>query len=189
MPDNPAKEAFNDILIYLENVETQTGALLQFLRDNGTVTDEKLAPYLEQASKASDVRLRAARARIDYLFSADEISKPATEAIPSPPRKEAEGPAAAAHQKEASEQPQPADPKNEGEKKDAAPADSAVAEKANNGSRTVEVLEGTDSGPKTSDTNEPSEIVSAGVTGREISKKKAEESPVKSDVPPQRDAA
>lgn len=84
MPDNPAKEAFDDLLTYLERLETQTGALLEFLRNNGTVTDEKLAPYLEQASKASDVRMRAARVRIEHLFSAQDLAKPATEAVPAP---------------------------------------------------------------------------------------------------------
>jgi hypothetical protein len=82
--DNPTKEAFSDLLAYLEFLETQTRALLQLLKDNGIVTDEKLAPYLEQASKASDVRMRAARARIDHLFSADEEAKPATEFVPQP---------------------------------------------------------------------------------------------------------
>jgi hypothetical protein len=82
--ENPAKEAFNDLLTYIEQLETQTGAILEFLRDRGIVTDEKLAPYLEQASKASDVRLRAARARMEHLFTADEKAKPATEGVPQP---------------------------------------------------------------------------------------------------------
>jgi len=85
---NPAKEAFNDLLSHLEHLETVTGAILQFLKANGIATDEKLAPYLEQASKASDVRMRAARARLEHLFAADETAKPATEAVPAPAQKE-----------------------------------------------------------------------------------------------------
>lgn len=88
MSDNPAKEAFTDMLTHLERLETLTGALLQLLKDNGTATDEKLAPYLEQASTASDVRMRAARARLEHLFTADEKAKPATEAAPPAAQKE-----------------------------------------------------------------------------------------------------
>lgn len=88
MSDNPSKEAFNDLLAYVEQVDTRIGAVLQFLRENGTITDEKLASYLEHASKASDVRRRAMRARIDHLFTADEKAKPATEAVPAANRKE-----------------------------------------------------------------------------------------------------
>lgn len=56
MSENPAKEAFNDLLTYLEQVQNRCEALFRFLLDNGTVSNEKLTPYLEQASKASDVR-------------------------------------------------------------------------------------------------------------------------------------
>jgi hypothetical protein len=78
--DNSVKQAFSDLLAYLEFLETQTRALLHLLKDKGIVTEEKLAPYLEQASKESDIRMRAARARIDHLFNADDEVKPATEA-------------------------------------------------------------------------------------------------------------
>ena len=81
MSENPAKEAFNDLLTYLEQVQTRCEALFRFLLDNGTVSNEKLTPYLEQASKASDVRLRAARARIEHLFNAEQKAKPATESL------------------------------------------------------------------------------------------------------------
>lgn len=87
MPDNPAKEAFTDLLTHLEHLETLTGALLQLLKDNGMASDDKLAPYLEQASKASDVRMRAARARLEHLFTADDKAKPSTEAV-APPNQE-----------------------------------------------------------------------------------------------------
>jgi hypothetical protein len=78
--DNPSREAFIDLLSYLERLETQTGAMLQVLKDKGIVTDEQLAPYLEQSGKASDVRMRGARARMEHLFTADETAKPAAEA-------------------------------------------------------------------------------------------------------------
>jgi hypothetical protein len=110
--DNPAKEALNDLLTYIEQLKTETGAILEFLRDHGIVTDEKLAPYLEQASKASDVRLRAARARMEHLFTADEKAKPATEAVPQPGQNQQtqtvpESAAKAEVKKSAEEKPRP----------------------------------------------------------------------------------
>lgn len=84
MSDNPAKDALYELLDYLEQVETRTGALLQFLRDNDIVTDENFAPYLKQASNATDIKSRAIHARFDFLFNTDD-AKPATEVmIPAP---------------------------------------------------------------------------------------------------------
>jgi hypothetical protein len=41
---------------------------LLFLKAQGIATEEKLAPFLDQAGKASDVRWRAARARMGALM-------------------------------------------------------------------------------------------------------------------------
>jgi len=65
-----AQELLNELGSSLENLETQQAALLQFLKDKGIVTDEQLAPYLNQAGNASSVRWRAAHARLEHLFSA-----------------------------------------------------------------------------------------------------------------------
>ncbi len=70
-----AHELLNELSSSLEHLETQYAALLQLLRDNGTVTDDQLAPYLAQAGKASDVRWRAARVRLESLISAEERKK------------------------------------------------------------------------------------------------------------------
>jgi hypothetical protein len=67
-----AKELLNELGSSLENLETQQGALLQFLKDQGMVTDEQLAPYLNQAGNASNVRWRAARVRLERAFSTAE---------------------------------------------------------------------------------------------------------------------
>lgn len=88
MSDNPVKEVLNDMLGHIESLETQTRAILQFLKDRGTVTDEQLAPYLEQAGKASEVRMRAARARMEHLLTTDDKAKPATAAAPPAPDKQ-----------------------------------------------------------------------------------------------------
>jgi hypothetical protein len=51
-------------------MESQNMAVLHFLKDKGIATEEQLAPYLEQAATASDVKWRAGRLRIKHLLSA-----------------------------------------------------------------------------------------------------------------------
>jgi len=65
----PFKEIFDQLFTLLEGLETQTIALQQFLNDERVATDQKLAPYLERAARASNVKWRAARLRMEYLFS------------------------------------------------------------------------------------------------------------------------
>lgn len=62
-------ELLDELGSSLESMETQQGALLQFLKDKGIVNDEELAPYLTQAGNASNVRWRAARLRLERLLS------------------------------------------------------------------------------------------------------------------------
>jgi hypothetical protein len=69
MNNEAMKEILNDLFSHLERLETQSEAILQFLKEKKRVTDKQLAPYLEQAGNASSVRWRAARVRIDYLLS------------------------------------------------------------------------------------------------------------------------
>ena len=70
MSDNPAEQVLSELFGYLESMETQSGAVLQFMKEKGIATDEQLAPYLEQAANASGVKWRAARVRMEHLFSA-----------------------------------------------------------------------------------------------------------------------
>jgi hypothetical protein len=65
-----AEELLNELGSSLEMLETQQGALLQFLKDKGVITDEQFAPYLTQAGNASNVRWRAARLRLEHIMSA-----------------------------------------------------------------------------------------------------------------------
>jgi hypothetical protein len=67
-----AQELLNELGSSLETLETQQAALLQFLKDKGIVTEEQLAPYLNEAGNASSVRWRAAHVRLEHLFSAAE---------------------------------------------------------------------------------------------------------------------
>ncbi|MGA8438502.1 MAG: hypothetical protein WB762_06870 [Candidatus Sulfotelmatobacter sp.] len=66
-----AQELLNELGSSLESLEAQQSALLQFLKEKGVVTDDQLAPYLNQASNASNVRWRAARVRLERLFSVE----------------------------------------------------------------------------------------------------------------------
>src|ERR1700730_9336744 len=66
---DPIKEVLNELFSHLERLETQSNAILQFLKEKKRVTDKQLAPYLEQASNASNVRWRAARVRIEHLLT------------------------------------------------------------------------------------------------------------------------
>jgi hypothetical protein len=65
----PLKEILSELFSLLEAQETHSAAVLQFLRDQGIATDEKLAPYLEQAGKASNIKWLAARRRMEFLLT------------------------------------------------------------------------------------------------------------------------
>ncbi len=66
-----AQELLNELGSSLQSLETEQAALLQFLKDNGVLTDDQFAPYLAQAGKASSVRWRAAHVRLEHLFSSE----------------------------------------------------------------------------------------------------------------------
>jgi hypothetical protein len=68
MNSEAMKEVLNELFSHLERLETQNEAILQFLKEKKRVTDKQLAPYLEQAGNASNVRWRAARVRINHLL-------------------------------------------------------------------------------------------------------------------------
>jgi len=53
----------------VETLDTQSTAILQFLKAKGIGSEADLAPYFEEAGNASSVRWRAVRVRIDYLIS------------------------------------------------------------------------------------------------------------------------
>ena len=62
-------QLMDEMIPSLEALETQNAAILEFLKDKNITTDEKLAPYLERAGNASNVRWRAARLRITSMLS------------------------------------------------------------------------------------------------------------------------
>src|ERR1700674_4440743 len=67
--NNFVQEILHDLFSSLEALETQSAAIVQFLKDKGIATDEELASHLEQAGNASSVRWRGVRVRADYLFA------------------------------------------------------------------------------------------------------------------------
>jgi hypothetical protein len=69
-----AKQIFDDLFSSLEDAETRCMGLLEFLKAKGIATDKELAPYLEEAGRASSVRWRAARVRMEYLLSSAKPS-------------------------------------------------------------------------------------------------------------------
>jgi hypothetical protein len=75
MNNEAMKEVLNELFSHLEKLETQSEAILQFLKEKKRVTDKQLAPYLEQAGNASSVKWRAARVRIEKLLSPEHPEK------------------------------------------------------------------------------------------------------------------
>ncbi len=79
MDDKIAQLILDELFSSLETLETQTAAILQFLKEKGGASEEQLAPYLQQAGRASSIKRRAARVRIDYLLSG--ITNPPKKAV------------------------------------------------------------------------------------------------------------
>jgi hypothetical protein len=63
------EQLLDELLSSLEELETKATATLRYLKEKGNATEEDLAPYLEQAGNASNVRWRATRLRLMSLLS------------------------------------------------------------------------------------------------------------------------
>jgi hypothetical protein len=100
MDENALQQVFEELFKSLEESESQSGAILQFLKAKGIATDKELTPYIDQASKSSSVRWVAARARINRLVAAAMKSpeksaqeKPETEKPKETPEQDSKKPA------------------------------------------------------------------------------------------------
>lgn len=69
MDEAQVQQIVDELLSSLEPLETQSSALLQFLKAKGFATDEELAPFLDQAGNTANVRWRAVKVRIAALIS------------------------------------------------------------------------------------------------------------------------
>lgn len=67
--ENFASPVLEELFSAFEMVETQSAAILEFMKDKGLATDDDLASYLERAGNASNVRWRAAKLRMNSLIA------------------------------------------------------------------------------------------------------------------------
>jgi len=88
MDEKIVAQILDELFSSFEKLETDSAAILLLLQHEGIATKERLAPYLEQSSRMSEVRWRAARVRMGALLaSAMKTSAPPAEqkaAAPDP---------------------------------------------------------------------------------------------------------
>ena len=92
MDENIAREILDELFSSLEILETQSAAILRFVKDKRLASEQELASYFEQAGNTSNVRWRAARVRIDHLLASafKAAERKATEQSPKPEDKNEE---------------------------------------------------------------------------------------------------
>ncbi|HVI08018.1 MAG TPA: hypothetical protein VND65_06955 [Candidatus Binatia bacterium] len=81
MDADVAQELLNELGSALERLETQQGALLQFLKEKNIVPEAELAPYLAQAGKTSNVRWVATRVRMERIISSSREKQEKQESV------------------------------------------------------------------------------------------------------------
>jgi len=81
MDEEITQKLLHELFPHLEAMETRIDAILQFLKDKEIATDEQLAPYLEEAGKASYVKWLATGLRAGHILSLlmKEVEKPKEE--------------------------------------------------------------------------------------------------------------
>jgi hypothetical protein len=82
MDPHLAEQLLDELLPTFEAIDTQSSAVLEFLKTNRIAREDQLAPFLEQAKKASTTRWRALRLRVERLLSLAERSAEGAESTP-----------------------------------------------------------------------------------------------------------
>jgi hypothetical protein len=120
MDEEILQQIFDELLSSFEPLETQTAALVQFLKAKGIATDKELAPFLEQAGNASNVRWRAARVRIRSLISSamKPAESKAPKIAPKTPERSSETSKDTAQVKKSDSDVEPAQPTDDNKNKD-----------------------------------------------------------------------
>ena len=138
MDEEIVKQILDELFSFFEDAETQSAALLLFLKDQGIATQEKLAPYFEQAANTSEVRWRAARVRMGALIaSALKTPEPAAEKRTAATQEKNEEATAGTDPKETKEENgQTSEPKSEGSK--SGPEGPGLPEDSNEGTQKSE---------------------------------------------------
>jgi hypothetical protein len=67
--EKTVKEIMDELFPAFEAMDARSAAIVQFLKEEGMATDDQLSRYLQPAEDASNVRWRAARIRLERLFS------------------------------------------------------------------------------------------------------------------------
>jgi hypothetical protein len=107
MDESTVNEILDELISSLEPLDAQNTAILHFLKAKGIATDEDLAPFVEHATNASNVRWRAFRLRTAALISsAMKAPEKETQRKEQPAKSQATGAASDRQQKDQ----QPAEP-------------------------------------------------------------------------------
>ncbi len=70
MDEKVIDELLDAILPMLASAESQSTAALQAVKQSGALTEEQLAPLIEQASNATEIKMRATRLRLKRVLTA-----------------------------------------------------------------------------------------------------------------------
>ncbi len=83
MDEKVLDELLDAFLPLVIAAETRSAAVLEALKSSGVLTDEQLAPFLEQASNAADVKTTGMRLRVKRLIQS-ALKDNAAEKKPAP---------------------------------------------------------------------------------------------------------
>ena len=111
MDEQIIQDILTEVFSALEPLDARSAGILQFLKTKGLATEEELAPFLDQAENASNVRWLAARVRIASLLSSalkpTETQSAAEQSKPTERKDQPESAPQSAHPSAADSKPMP----------------------------------------------------------------------------------